>query len=329
MSADSCSGAGIRALRFHGYGEPAEVLRLERTPPPHPGAGRIRAVVHACGLTPADWALCRGLFPGSLPRGIGLEVAGVVDAIGDGVTDVSIGDRVLGATDYAGAPSAGAADAAILSHWARMPAALAYTDAAAIPMAMETAYRSLEQLGVTAGRSVVVHGAGTTVGFAAVQIALMRGARVVATAGVTYADRLRALGAMVTSYGEGVADRVLQLAGGPLDLALDTAPPHRAANTGAGHLPDLIRIVGGVPRRVLTIADFVGGAKLGVRTSLGDSEATLDDHGRPQLSTTARRHPGLRYCSASSRSSPRKARSAFRSRGRSRSRTGARRSTAA
>lgn len=83
---------------------------------------------------------------------------------------------------------------------------------------------------------MLVHGAGTTVGYAAVQIALGRGARVIATAGQTYADALRALGAQVTSYGDGMAERVTTLAGGPVDVALDAGPVSNA-------LPDLIRTV--------------------------------------------------------------------------------------
>jgi len=61
----------MRKVRFHGFGELAEVLRLEEVAIPEPGAGRIRIRVHACGLNPADWALCRGLFPGYLPAGSG------------------------------------------------------------------------------------------------------------------------------------------------------------------------------------------------------------------------------------------------------------------
>ncbi|WP_410318006.1 alcohol dehydrogenase catalytic domain-containing protein [Klebsiella pneumoniae] len=99
----------MKTLRFHHYGEPADVLQLEETSVPEPATRRIRVAVRACGLTPADWALCRGLFPGELPRGIGLEVAGIVDAVGDGVTNVAVGDRVLGVPDYAGVPVAGAA----------------------------------------------------------------------------------------------------------------------------------------------------------------------------------------------------------------------------
>jgi NADPH:quinone reductase-like Zn-dependent oxidoreductase len=264
--------ATIRTLRFHTFGEPAEVLRLERTDMPTPGSGRIRVAVHACGLTPADWALCRGLFPGALPRGIGLEVSGVVDAVGDGVSGVAVGDRMLGVPDWAAAPVAGASDFAILNYWARMPANLEFTLAAALPMAVETAYRSLDQLGVRPGQSLLVHGAGTTVGFAAVQMALMRGARVFATAGDTYAGRLRALGAGVTAYGDGMAERVLKMADGSIDLALDTAPVN-LTRAVKGALPDLVRVVGGDPRRVLTIVDGDGARALGVRTSFDQEDA--------------------------------------------------------
>jgi NADPH:quinone reductase-like Zn-dependent oxidoreductase len=100
---DSTTGI-MRTVRFHGYGEPADVLRLETAPVPEPGPGRIRVAVHACGLAPADWALCRGLFPGTLPRGIGCDVSGTVEAVGEGVTDVAAGDPVFGTADFAGQP---------------------------------------------------------------------------------------------------------------------------------------------------------------------------------------------------------------------------------
>lgn len=257
------SNATMRTIRFHGYGEPADVLRLDHVAVPSPSPGRIRVSVQACGLNPADWALCRGLFPGMLPRGIGLELSGVVDGIGDSVSDVAVGDLVMGTPDFAGETTAGASDYAIRNNWTRIPAGLDPVAAASLPMALETAFRSLESLKVTAGLKLLVHGAGTTVGFAAVQIALMRGARVIATAGETFAQRLTDFGATVTSYGDGMVERVLDIAGGLPDLILDTAPP-------SGALPDLVRIAGGDPRRILTITDFGAARELGVRTSFGE-----------------------------------------------------------
>src|SRR6201995_3445875 len=104
-----------RAVRFHTTGEPLDVLLEERTEVADPGGGRIRVRVSATGLNPADWELCRGFMPGALPRGIGYDVAGTVDAIGAGVDDVAVRDLVFGSSDFAAQPSAGAADFAILN----------------------------------------------------------------------------------------------------------------------------------------------------------------------------------------------------------------------
>lgn len=247
-----------RAVRFHAYGNPAEVLHLEDATLGAPAPGHIRVKVHACGLNPADWTLCRGLFPNDLPRGVGLDVSGTVDAVGEGVTDVKVGDPVLGAADYARSPSAGLADYAILTHWALVPPGLDLTEAAALPMAIETANRALDGLAVKAGDKLLVSGGGTVIGFAAVQIGLMRGARVYATAGATYADKLRELGAQVTSYGEGLAGRVRELAGGDVDRVLDTAPP-------CGAIPALIEAAGHHPENVLSISDHAGAVAAGAR----------------------------------------------------------------
>ena len=251
-----------RTLRFHEYGKPEDVLRLEEAELPHPRQNNIRVGVNACGLNPADWALCQGLYAGLLPRGVGLDVSGVVESIGEGVRDVRIGDAVLGRVDFTEYTSAGAADYAVLNYWAKLPGGLDFMQAATLPMVVETAYRSLDNLGVTGGDSILIHGAGTMVGFAAVQMALMRGARVTATAGPTFADRLHALGATVTPYGDGMVDRVVHIGGGSPDWVLDAAPP-------SGVLPDLVKIAGD-PKHVLALTDFAAAKELGVRDSLSE-----------------------------------------------------------
>ncbi|MDL2229090.1 NADP-dependent oxidoreductase [Treponema sp. OttesenSCG-928-L16] len=260
----------IRVLRFHRYGEPLDVLGMEQTAPPVPGPGTIRVTVRACGLNPADWHLCRGFMAGDLPRGIGLDVSGIVDAVGEGVTGAAVGDAVLGCTDFAAYPSAGMAEQAILDHWAKMPEGLGFAEAAALPLVVVTAYSHLEALGVKPGQTLVVHGAGTMVGFAAVQMALMRGTRVIATAGSTFADQLRTMGAAVTSYGDGMAERVGRLAGQPVDWVLDTAPV-------SGILPDLIKIAGGDPKRVMTVSDHAAAPELGVRGTFTEGFSAVYD----------------------------------------------------
>ena len=128
-------------------------------------------------------------------------------------------------------------------------------------MAIETACRCLDILGVAAGQFLLVYGAGTMIGLAAVQMALMRGARVIAVAGETFAGRLRALGAEVTPYGDGMVERVREIAAGPPDLVFDAGPISEV-------LPDLVRIVGGDARRVLTVSNHGPAAEeLEVRNS--------------------------------------------------------------
>jgi NADPH:quinone reductase-like Zn-dependent oxidoreductase len=259
----------MRTVRLHEYGEPGEVLHLETVPVPDPGAGRVRITVHACGLNPADWRLCRGQFPGQLPRGIGSDVSGIVDAVGEGVTDVTVGDLMFGTADWANGETAGASDYAITDHWFAVPAGLDLTEAAALPTALAAAYLHLIQLGLSADQTVLIHGAGGTVGFAAVQIALIRGARVIATAGDTYAQRLREFGAEVTPYGDGMVERVLALSGSPVDIVLDASPI-------GGSLPDLVALAGGDPKRVMTISDFEAAHDLGVRDGFHEDDTGHD-----------------------------------------------------
>ncbi|GAB3367889.1 NADP-dependent oxidoreductase [Amycolatopsis echigonensis] len=231
----------MRTLRFHEHGPAAEVLRVEDAAAPEPRPGQIRVAVQACGLNPADWALCEGLFAGDLPRGVGLEVSGTVDALGEGVTGVEVGDPVFGCAPFTG-PTAGASELAVLDSWFPRPDGLDAVHAAALPMAVGMAYAALDALG--SGTSLV-HGAGTTTGFAAAQIALLRGARVIVTAGETHASTLRSAGAEVTSYQDGIAERVTALAGGPVDRVLDAAP-------FSGAVAELVRTVK-EPGHVLTL----------------------------------------------------------------------------
>jgi NADPH:quinone reductase-like Zn-dependent oxidoreductase len=249
----------MKALCFATTGKPLDVLRLDDVAVPNPAAGQIRVRVHACALNPADWAVCEGFLPVPPPRGIGFDVSGIVDALGEGVTNVKVGDRVFGVPDYMGQPTGGAAEYAILKVFIPIPEGLEITEAAALPMAVETAARSIDLLGLTAGQTLMVNGGGTMTGFAAVQIALLRGAHVIASAGETFADRLRKLGAKVTPYGEGMVERVRELAGGAPDFALHTAQVK-------GTLPDLVKIVDGDPKRVFSFADR-DEEGIGVRTA--------------------------------------------------------------
>jgi len=246
----------MKAVRFSQFGGP-EVLEIVDLPDPHPGPGQIRIAVRAAGVNPSDWKKRQGLMDGELPQTMGYEAAGVVDELGQGVAGVAIGDRVFGLS----AEGAAQAELAVLSHYAPIPPSLGYAGAAALPAAVETATRALDQLGAGSGSTLLVSGASGSVGSAAVQLAVARGARVIGTARPANHDYLRSLGAEPVAYGAGLAGRVRALAPGGVDLALDVA--------GSGVLPELIELAGG-PEHVVTIADFAGAREHGVRFSRGE-----------------------------------------------------------
>jgi NADPH:quinone reductase-like Zn-dependent oxidoreductase len=247
----------VKAARFSRFGGP-EVLEIVDLPDPHPGPGQVRIAVRAAGVNASDWKKRQGLMDRELPQTMGYEAAGVVDELGGGVTDVAIGDRVFG---FSG-DGAAQAQLAVLSDYAPISPSLDFVAAAALPAAVETAARALDQLGVESNRTVLIYGASGSVGSAAVQLAVARGARVIGTGSPATHDLLRSLGAEPIAYGDGMAERVRALAPGGVDLALDVA--------GSGVLPELIGLAGN-PEHVITIADFVGAQSSGVRFSRGDS----------------------------------------------------------
>jgi NADPH:quinone reductase-like Zn-dependent oxidoreductase len=150
---------------------------------------------------------------------MGHEAAGVVDELGEGVADVAVGDRVFGFS----AQGAAQAGLAVLSSYAPIPPPLGFPGAAALPAAVETATRALGQLGVERGSTLLINGASGSVGSAAVQLAVVRGARVIGTGSPANHEYLRTLGAEPVGYGEGLVGRVRALAPDGVDAALDVA----------------------------------------------------------------------------------------------------------
>jgi NADPH:quinone reductase-like Zn-dependent oxidoreductase len=247
----------MKAARFSRFGGP-EVLEIVDLPDPRPGSGQVRIAVRAAGVNASDWKKRQGLMDQDLPQTMGYEAAGIVDELGDGVTHVAIGDRVFGFS----ADGAAQAELAVLSDYAPISPRLDFAAAAALPASVETAARALDQLGVENGSTVLINGASGSVGGAAVQLAVARGARVIGTGSPATHEFLRSLGAEPVAYGDGMPERVRALARGGVDLALDVA--------GSGVLPELIELAGD-PEHVITIADFAGAQRYGVRFSRGDS----------------------------------------------------------
>ncbi|HEY0777714.1 MAG TPA: NADP-dependent oxidoreductase [Gemmatirosa sp.] len=234
----------MKAVQFAEYGGP-EVLRIVEVDAPHAAAGQVRITVRAAGVNGIDWKIRAGLMreqmPRALPSGTGVDAAGVVDEVGDGVRDVAVGDAVFGSG------AATLAEHAVLSSWAAKPAALSFEEAAGYPVPVETAIRILKQVGVQPGQTLLVSGASGGVGSAVVQIARARGITVIGTASERNQDYLRSLGATPTTYGAGLVERVRALAPNGVDAALDVA--------GSGVVPELIELTGD-PQKVLSIADF-------------------------------------------------------------------------
>lgn len=246
----------MKAARYSEFGGP-EVLEIVELPDPHPGPGQIRVEVHAAGLNTTDFKVRAGLLGGDLPQTTGREYAGVVDELGAGVTDVAVGDRVYGFDD----DGAGAAELVLSSHYSPMPPGLDFAAAAVLPVPLEVGTRGLDALGVGAGTTVLINGAAGGIGSAAVQLAVVRGARVIGVDGPDRLDYLRSLGAEPLVYGEGLVERARELVPEGIDLALDVV--------GSGVLPELIELTGS-PERVVTIADFAGAAEHGVKFSRGE-----------------------------------------------------------
>ncbi|MFD3780452.1 NADP-dependent oxidoreductase [Streptomyces sp. NPDC058612] len=232
------------AITYTRFGGP-EVLEVTKVDKPDPGPGQVRVQVRAAGVNPIDFKILRGLFGGEPPRqrrGIGVELAGVVDALGPDVDSLAIGDEVLGRAtggSWADYPLA------TVDNLVARPADLPWEVAGSMTIVAEAAARALNLTGVSTSDTVVINGASGGVGALATQLAVARGARVIGTASERNHDYLRAIGAIPVTYGAGMADRVRAVAP-TIDAAVDTA--------GRGALPDLVELAGGT-KRVITLAD--------------------------------------------------------------------------
>jgi NADPH:quinone reductase-like Zn-dependent oxidoreductase len=259
----------VFALQYQSYGGP-EVLTVGEAPEVHAGPGQVRVRVKAASVNPIDWKLRAGYLAGGKPlQGTGYpgyDAAGVVDEVGDGVTDVAVGDDVFGLGSNTDA------EFAVLEAYAKKPASVDWAVAAAAGVSAETSIRALDLVGVTRGSTVLIDGGAGGVGAVAVQIALARGATVIASAGQGNQDYLREIGATPVLYGEGLVERVRAIAPAGVDAVFDVA--------GKSPLADLVNLVP-EPSRVVTIAQY----------NLGDSGVQLTTgrsaHAKQALAETA------------------------------------------
>jgi NADPH:quinone reductase-like Zn-dependent oxidoreductase len=253
-----------RAIAFSEFGD-SGVLKLVEREIPEPGPGQVRVAVRAASVNPIDWKIRSGgmaaVYPTVFPAVPGGDVAGVIDAVGEDVSAFAVGDEVLG-SGIGGYAEIVLAEPAKLT---RKPEALSWEQAAALPVAVTTAYRALNLLKLGEGETLLIDGAAGGVGTVAVQLAVARGLTVIGTASEANHDYLRSLGAVPVRYGEGLADRVRTVAPQGVDATFDAS--------GRGSLATLVELTGG-PERVVTIA-APDAAEHGVHFTSGRPEESV------------------------------------------------------
>ncbi|GAA3652338.1 quinone oxidoreductase family protein [Microbacterium marinilacus] len=251
-----------KAIHYTEFGGP-EVLTLDDIPDPVPAAGQVAIRVEAAGVNPIDWKLREAIRPSApitKPRGTGTDGAGHVTAVGDDVDGVRVGDPVV----FAGKLGAYATDLVVPADkvFAR-PAGVSASVGAALGTPVGTAYQALRSLAVRGDDTLLVHGGSGSVGQAAIQLAVLAGARVLATTSDARADRVADLGAEPVAYGDGLVERVRDTAPDGVTVVLDCAGTDEALEASVELLEDRSRIatiVRGADAAGLGIRAFSGGA---------------------------------------------------------------------
>lgn len=301
----------IRALLLTEYGG-INALKISSVKPPVAGAGHVLIRVHAAGVNGLDWKIrdgyLREVFPLPLPTVLGIELAGVVEGVGAGVTRFHKGDRVMGPVGGLGAY----ADLVVVNeaNLSQIPDALSFVEAAALPLASVAAWKSLHLAGpIRSGQRILIQGSAGGLGGFAVQFAHQAGAVVYATALDSHADYVRSLGAdHVIAYDKAQfeslvsdIDLVLDYAGGDVlnrswavlsehGAIVSAASPNIVASTPAGrrglwyqNSPDSTRLQ--------AIAEDVANGRLQSKVSVierfDDLPAAIERHRtQPQLGKT-------------------------------------------
>jgi len=202
---------------------PPEVLEVREAPDPQASPGQVRIRVNAAGINFADLMARVGLYPDApkIPCVVGYEVSGVIDQVGEGVAGLAVGDRVFGMPKFGGYT-----DVIALSteQVFKLPSAMTFEEAAALPVVYITAYNMMFFIGnLRPGSSVLVHSAAGGVGIAAIQLAKMRGCTILGTASKSKHEYLRAQGCThpIDSQGDYAAAARAIVGDRGIDLILD------------------------------------------------------------------------------------------------------------
>src|ERR1700722_9978650 len=247
-----------RAVRFDPYGG-LDVLQVVEVERPIAGPGKVLVRVKAAGINPGEASIRKGLFaerwPATFPSGQGSDLAGIVEEAGPGVTNVGVGDAVIGFTEN----RASQAEFVLVASGHLVPRRgnVAWEQAGALFVAGTTAFAAVRSVALSPGDTVVVSGAVGGVGSIAVQLARNAGAKVIGLASEANHTWLTDHGIIPVTYGDGVEDRIRAASGGKIDAFIDTF--------GGGYV-ELALKLGVAPDRIDTIIDFAAAAKYGVKT---------------------------------------------------------------
>ena len=247
-----------RAVRFDHYGR-VDVLNVVEVECPSPGPGEVLVRVKAAGINPGEASIREGMlherWPATFPSGQGSDLAGVIEELGEGVEGWAVGDEVIGFTER----RASQAELVVVEagNLTARPAGVAWEAAGALFVAGATAYAAVRAVALEPGDTVVVSAAAGGVGSLAVQLARNADANVIGIAGEANHAWLREHGVQAVSYGDGLAERIRELAGGRVDALIDTF--------GGGYVELAIEL-GVEPERIDTIIDYEAAKKYGAKT---------------------------------------------------------------
>jgi NADPH:quinone reductase-like Zn-dependent oxidoreductase len=253
-----------RAVRFDQYGG-LDVLQVVEVERPIAGSGKVLVRVKAAGINPGEASIRKGLFadrwPSTFPSGQGSDLAGIVEELGPGVTNVAVGDEVIGFSNNRSSQ----AELVVVEagDLVPRPANVSWAQAGALFVAGTTAFAAVRSVALDADDTVVVSAAAGGVGSIAVQLAKDADARVIGLAGIANHQWLSDHGVIPIAYGDGVEERIRAAGGGKVDAFIDTF--------GGGYV-ELALKLGVAKSRIDTIIDFAAAAKYGVKTE-GNHEA--------------------------------------------------------
>jgi NADPH:quinone reductase len=249
----------MKAVRFDQYGD-RDVLHIAELEVPQPGPGEVLVEVRAASINPGEASIRKGFlherWPTTFPSGEGTDLAGVVTAVGDGVSEFAVGDEVLGWSwnrsshaEFVTVPA---------GQLVAKPAALSWEVAGSLNVAGSTAWAAVEAVDPKPGETVAVSAAAGGVGSLAVQLLRIRDAKVIGIASQANHAWLLAHGVTPVAYGDGLEARVRAAAPDGVDAFIDTHGPEYV---------ELAIALGVAPQRIDTVTAFEIAAEVGAQTA--------------------------------------------------------------